>query len=105
MDTPVRYEHRRVHVDGDMTVYTCGELKSHLLEQLTAHPDTTELDLSHVIEIDTAGLQLLLTARRHASDGGRELRVINPSRAVSEMLELCRLGAFLAPADTAAGAP
>jgi anti-anti-sigma factor len=79
-----------------MTIYTCGELKSHLLEQLTAHPDTTELDLSRVVELDTAGLQLLLMARRHVSESGRELRVINPSRAVSDVLELCRLGGWLA---------
>jgi anti-sigma B factor antagonist len=95
MRSPVSYEQHRVHVDGGMTVYTCGELKSQLLEQLAAHPDTTALDLSRVVEFDTAGLQLLLTARRHASASGRELRVINPSRAVSEVLELCRLGAWV----------
>jgi anti-sigma B factor antagonist len=97
MSYPVSYEQQRVHVDGGMTVYTCGELKSHLLEQLTAHPDATGIDLSRVVEFDTAGLQLLLTARRHAGAGGRELRVINPSRAVSEVLELCRLNEWVAP--------
>ena len=92
MRSPVGYEQRRVHVDGGMTIYTCSELKLPLLEQLTAHPDTIGIDLSRVVEFDTAGLQLLLTARRHARAGGRELQVINPSRAVSEVLELCRLG-------------
>jgi anti-sigma B factor antagonist len=96
MSCPVRYKQRRVHVDGGMTVYTCSELKSHLLEQLTAHPEAAGIDLSRVVEFDTAGLQLLLAARRHASAGGRELRVINPSRAVSEVLELCRLNAWVA---------
>lgn len=95
MNPPVTYEQHRVHVNGEMTIYTCGELKSHLLEQLAAHPDTTELDLSRVIEIDTAGLQLLLMARRGFRESGRELRVINPSRAVSEVLELCRLGEWV----------
>jgi anti-sigma B factor antagonist len=88
-----------------MTIYTCGELKPRLLEELAAHPDATQLDLSHVVELDTAGLQLLLTARRYASDAGRELRVANPSRVVADVLELCRLGALLAPtADVAAEA-
>ena len=95
MSSPVSYEQRRLHVDGGMTVYTCGEIRSHLIEQLTAHPDAVGIDLSRVVEFDTAGLQLLLTARRHASAGGRELQVINPSRAVSEVLELCRLGAWV----------
>ena len=86
-----------------MTIYTCGELKPRLLEELAAHPDATRLDLSHVVEMDTAGLQLLLTARRYASEAGRELRVANPSRVVADVLELCRLGAFVAPGAAAAG--
>lgn len=95
--SPVRYESRCVHVDGELTIYTCGELKPRLLEELAAHPDAIRLDLSHVVEFDTAGLQLLLTARRYASDAGRELSVANPSRVVADVLELCRLGALLAP--------
>ena len=89
-----------------MTIYTCGELKPRLFEELAAHPDTTRLDLSHVIELDTAGLQLLLTARRYAGDAGRELGVANPSHVVTDVLELCRLQALLAPpADAAVEAP
>lgn len=99
--SPVRYESGRVHIDGEMTIYTCAELKPRLLEALAAHPDASRLDLSHVVELDTAGLQLLLTARRYASDAGRELTVANPSRAVADVLELCRLGVLLAPASNA----
>jgi anti-sigma B factor antagonist len=81
-----------------MTIYTCGALKPRLLDELAAHPDAIQLDLSHVVELDTAGLQLLLTARRFATDAGRELSVTNPSRVVADVLELCRLDARLAPA-------
>lgn len=84
-----------------MTIYTCGALKPRLLEELSTHPDVTRLDLSHVLELDTAGLQLLLTARRYASDAGRELSVANPSRVVADVLELCRLGALLTPTTDA----
>lgn len=101
MQSPVRYKQRRVHVHGEMTIYTCGELKSQLLEQLQAHPKTAELDLSHVTEIDTAGLQLVLMVRRHVSDAGLALRVVNPSRAVAEVLELCRLDVAASAATTA----
>jgi anti-anti-sigma factor len=101
----VHYEQRRVHVDGDMTIYTCGELKPLLLEQLSAHPDTAALDLSRVMELDTAGLQLVLTARRYAATSGRDLQVVNPSRVVADVLELCRLGALVGPAATSTGAP
>lgn len=89
-----------------MTIYTCGELKPRLLDELAAHPDANQLDLSHVVEMDTAGLQLLLTARRYARDAGRELSVTNPSHVVAEVLELCRLDTFLTPpADAVAEAP
>lgn len=104
MNSPVRYKQKRLHVDAEMTVYTCGGLKPHLLEQLTAHPNAIGIDLSRVVEFDTAGLQLLLLARRHASAGGRELRVINPSRVVSDVLELCRLDNWIAANDVATGA-
>jgi anti-anti-sigma factor len=85
-----------------MTIYTCGELKPRLLEALEAHPDATRLDLSHVAELDTAGLQLLLTAHRYASNAGRELSVANPSHVVTDVLELCRLDALLTPTVAAA---
>jgi anti-sigma B factor antagonist len=85
-----------------MTIYTCGDLKPRLLEELAAHPDATRLDLSHVVELDTAGLQLLLTARRFATDAGRELSLANPSRVVADVFELCRLDALLAPTSDAA---
>jgi anti-sigma B factor antagonist len=96
MDSQVLYEQQRVHVRGEMTVYTCSALKPQLLGELTERADATELELSRVTEIDTAGLQILLTARRHASELGRSLRVVNPSRAVTEVLELCRLTGLLA---------
>ena len=102
MVSPVRYLRGRVHIDGEMTVYSCGALKPQLLAQLTKHPEATELDLSRVNEIDTAGLQVLLTARSHARDGGRDLSVRNPSRAVTEVLELCRLSTLLAAAPVEA---
>jgi anti-anti-sigma factor len=57
------------------------------------------LDLSEVTEIDTAGLQLLLTARRHAANDGRELLLAEPSRTVRSALELCRLTALLQAPD------
>ncbi len=100
--SPVRYESRCVHIDGEMTIYTCGELKPRLLEELGAHPDATRLDLSHVVELDTAGLQLLLTARRYATEAGRELSLANPSHVVTDVFELCRLDALLTPAAAAA---
>jgi anti-anti-sigma factor len=105
MDSQVHYEQQRVRVDGEMTVYTCSQLKPELLAQVTQHADATELELSRVTEMDTAGLQILLMALRHASDLGREMRVVSPSRAVTEVLELCRLTDLIAAPAAGAAAP
>src|SRR5579859_1870928 len=96
MQSPVRYERGRIHVEGEMTVYTCSDLKARLFAELTDHMKASKLDLSGVVEFDTAGLQLLLAARRYAGESGRDLRVTNPSRPVLDVLELCRLNACLA---------
>jgi anti-sigma B factor antagonist len=105
MDAEVHYSQQCVHVIGEMTVYTCSALKQQLLAELTQHPDANLIELAQVTEIDTAGLQILLMARRHASALGRNLRLVNPSHAVTEVLELCRLGALVTdngPTDFAA---
>ncbi len=47
------------------------------------------LDLSAVPECDTAGVQLLLAARRAAAAAGQALRLDAPSAAVAEALRRC----------------
>ena len=37
MQSPVRYERGRIHVEGEMTVYTCSDLKARLFAELTDH--------------------------------------------------------------------
>ena len=76
-----------VSIDGEMTIYTASEYKSQLLEQLTECHEL-ELNLSEIEEMDTAGLQILLVLKREAEAGGCQLRMINHSRAVYEVLEL-----------------
>ena len=50
------------------------------------------LDLAEVTEIDTAGLQLLLVARRTATARRRALAIVGASPVVRSVLELCRWG-------------
>lgn len=82
-----------MRVETDMTVYTAAAVKDALLAAVAR--GESELDLGAVNEIDTAGLQLLLLARREVAARDAALRVVNPSVAVLELLALCRLdGAF-----------
>lgn len=81
----------RVH--GEMTIYRAGEVAQTLLAEVRAHAGDVSLDLSEVTEFDTAGLQIVLMARRLAEAGGRRLDVVQPSECVLEVLQLCNVAA------------
>ncbi|MEJ7138406.1 STAS domain-containing protein [Amphibiibacter pelophylacis] len=66
-------------IQGDLTIYRAAELRQTLLTALAQPGDTLALDLSGVTELDSAGLQLLLSARRTAQAGGRTLDFLAPS--------------------------
>ncbi len=91
---PIRAETKNglplLHIEGDMTIYTAAELKAELMPYLT-QPGEREIDLSGVGEIDSAGLQLLLLAKREAARHASALRLTGHSRAVLQLLDLCNL--------------
>lgn len=98
-----------LRLEGELSIYRAGELKQALLAPL--EPSTAlEVDLSAVAELDTAGVQLLMLAKKSAQEKQCELRLIAHSPAVLEVLELLNLVAYfgdpliIAPlAESAAG--
>ncbi len=80
-------------LDGAMTIYNAAEIKSQLLQALNSAP-TLELDLSHVSEMDTAGFQLLVMAKRESQRLDRSLHIIGHSPAVQEVIEFFNMAAF-----------
>jgi anti-sigma B factor antagonist len=86
-----------LRLDGELTIYRAAELKTLLLEALEG-AIALELELSGVTEIDSAGVQLLMLAKRHAQSLGRELRLAGHSAAVVEVFELFDLAAFFGDA-------
>ena len=84
---------RQVRIDGELTIYRADEIKSLLLEAL-AEPGDLELDLSGVSEIDTAGLQLLMLAKKTALAGPHALHLVRHSAAVAEVFELLDLAGY-----------
>ena len=79
-----------LHIAGEMSIYTAAELKAQLLPHL-GQPGEVELDLADVSELDGAGLQLLILAKREAARVGATLRLSRHSPAVLEVFELCNL--------------
>jgi anti-anti-sigma factor len=78
---------------GELSIYTAMEQKEQLL-QVLEQADTAELDLSRVTVLDTAGLQLLLLAKREASRLGKAFSISGHSEAVVEVLDLCNLTGY-----------
>ena len=74
----------RLAVAEDLTIYHALDLKQSLCNAIKEH-GALELDLSQVGEIDTAGLQLLIFAKREAALAGKEIRITAHSRAVQEL--------------------
>ncbi len=93
----------RVRVDGDLTIYHAAAIKQHLIDGIRDAGEL-ELDLSHVKEIDTAGIQLLALAKRESRQANHALRIVGHSPAVRETIEFFNMVAFfgdplLIPAD------
>ncbi len=76
---------------GELGIYTVATLRHDWLQALGAH-DELEIDLGGITEIDTAGLQLMLMAKRCP---GKTVRFVNHADAVLRLLELANLGGAL----------
>lgn len=83
----------RTRVEGDLSIYNAAEIKQHLIDGVRSS-NLLELDLSHVKEMDTAGLQLLVLAKRESQKLGHEMRIVSHSPAVREVIEFLGLVAF-----------
>lgn len=77
---------QRLRLKGELTIYYAAELKQPLLDHLQS-PGDAEIELEQVNELDSAGLQLLLLAKREAVQAGKRLRLLSHSPAVLEVLE------------------
>lgn len=91
MDQDQKLSKRELRVDGEMTIYRANEVAQTLFAAVRAHAGDVSLDMSEVTEFDTAGLQLVLMARRVAEANGRRLDVVQPSECVSDVLRLCNV--------------
>lgn len=83
----------RLTLQDDLTIYNAIESKRHLLDAVSA-TQTLELDLSQVQEIDTAGFQLLVLAKREALRLDHSLRIVAHSPAVLEVIEFYNMVAY-----------
>ena len=84
----------RLEIKGEMNIFTAAVCRQQLLDALE-QPGDVEVDLSAVSEIDSAGVQLMIAAKREAAARSRTLRFAGHSRAVFDALELFDIGGHL----------
>jgi anti-sigma B factor antagonist len=82
-----------VYIEGGMTIYRAAEIKQKLLTPIVESA-VVEFNLSKVTELDCAGVQLLMLARRTAQARHGELSLVGFSAAVLDVIELLNLGSY-----------
>ena len=83
-----------IEIKGELSIYTVAALRQQLIDALEAATEV-DVDLSEVGEMDSAGMQLMVAAKREAALRHKTLRFSGHSPAVFDVLELCKLSGHL----------
>jgi anti-sigma B factor antagonist len=75
---------------GELTIYSANDLRNLLVTALDQARDV-RIDLGEVSDIDTAGLQLLLVARRELTQQGHRLLLQGHHSHLTDLLTLYQL--------------
>ncbi|MAR00641.1 MAG: anti-sigma B factor antagonist [Oceanospirillaceae bacterium] len=76
----------RITLSGEMTIYTAAEQKEKICEVLD-DPRDLEINLSGVNEIDSAGIQILMLAKKSRARKQHKLTLVEHSQDVLDALE------------------
>lgn len=79
-----------VRLHGEANIYYAVELKEKLHLALMAYP-LVQLDLEQVSEVDTTALQLIASLFISATAENKEVRIVNPGAAFTEVVGICGL--------------
>ena len=85
----------KLAIEGDFTIFAAEAIKARLQEALNEGREI-EIDLSGVSEMDSAGLQLMVAAKREAAAQEKALRFTGHSPAVLSTMDLCDISGHLA---------
>lgn len=80
-------------LEDDLTIYNAVDMKRRLLDAVR-QPRALDLDLSQVGEMDTAGFQILVLAKRESQRLGHDLHIVAHSPAVREVLQFYNMLAY-----------
>jgi anti-sigma B factor antagonist len=83
-----KHEVTVVRVSGEVDLAIAPELRERLRRAIDADGNGVVLDLGDVTFMDSAGLSVLVDARRQLESTHRELRIVRPTPAVRRLLDL-----------------
>lgn len=98
MNAPAEKSVCRLLVEGELNIQNAVATRERLLIALGGN-DEVEMNLAGVSEFDSAGLQLLVAAKKLAAAAGKVLRFTGTAQPIVEVLE------FLGLKDELAGRP
>lgn len=90
----MKAKEKALSLEGDLTISTALDAKQQVLAALEATNSLT-IHLAAVNEIDTAGLQLLILARKEALARGKAVTFKDASQPVSDLVRLAGLAKYL----------
>jgi anti-sigma B factor antagonist len=88
-----------IALPAELTIYHASETGALITARLAEGGDL-ELDASAVAEVDAAGIQLLLAARRHAAAWDRGFSLLHPTAELQAALTLLGLSSLSAGGTT-----
>jgi anti-anti-sigma regulatory factor len=77
-------------IEGELTIFRAMDLKPVIM----ATPPVDEIDLSGVTDLDSAGLQLLMLAKKTALTQKRDVKLSGHSPAVLDVFELLNVAGY-----------
>ena len=80
-----------MRIEGELNIYSVKDICEQLLDLLT-QIDDVEVDLGGVTDIDTAGIQLMLLAKRFPK---KSVRFVGHSAVVLRLVDLANIGQLL----------
>ena len=81
-------EPARLSVLGDLTLYEAADTRQALLALLAQDPGPWALDLGNLEELDSAGLQVLLSLQKTLAQGAQVIDLSAPACALVQLLRL-----------------
>jgi len=101
MDQPMNTTSSAFRIEGEFTIYRAAELAPAMKAALdeVAAGGALEIDLSGVTEMDSAGVQLLMSAKRSAAESGRALRMAGLSPAADDVFRTLQLASHFGVAQ------